>query len=297
MVPLLGEVLTAIVTPFDKDGAVDYDRFRMLARHIVDGGADGLVVAATTGESPTLTDEEKVELWTAAVDEVGERATVIASTGTYSTAHSVHLTEQAHELGVDGFLVVTPYYNKPSPRGIVEHFKAIAAASDKPIVVYNIPQRVVVNIEPETMIELAQIPTVRAVKQATEELDQARRIVAETDLDLYAGSDHLVFPFLELGGVGGVVVHGNLVPGRVKEMIAFFNEGEVEAARDVDDDLAPLVNALGVTINPVPIKAALNLLGHEVGGLRLPLVEATDDEVAVVRAALEGVGLTASVNA
>ncbi len=297
MVPLLGEVLTAIVTPFDKDGAVDYDRFRMLARHIVDGGADGLVVAATTGDSPTLTDEEKVELWTAAVDEVGERATVIASTGTYSTAHSVHLTEQAHELGVDGFLVVTPYYNKPSPRGIVEHFKAIAAASDKPIVVYNIPQRVVVNIEPETMIELAQIPTVRAVKQATEELDQARRIVAETDLDLYAGSDHLVFPFLELGGVGGVVVHGNLVPGRVKEMIAFFNEGEVEAARDVDDDLAPLVNALGVTINPVPIKAALNLLGHEVGGLRLPLVEATDDEVAVVRAALEGVGLTASVNA
>ena len=155
---MLGEVLTAIVTPFDKDGAVDYDRFRALARHVIDCGADGLVVAATTGESPTLTDDEKLELWTAAVDEVGERATVIASTGTYSTAHSVHLTEQAHELGVDGFLVVTPYYNKPSPRGIVEHFKAIAAASDKPIVVYNIPQRVVVNIEPETMGELAEIP-------------------------------------------------------------------------------------------------------------------------------------------
>ena len=210
---LLGEVLTAIVTPFEKDGAVDYDRFRALARHIVENGADGLVVAATTGESPTLTDEERLQLWTAAVDEVGERATVIASTGTYSTAHSVHLTEQAHELGVDGFLVVTPYYNKPSPRGIVEHFKAIAAASDRPIIVYNIPQRVVVNIEPETMIELAGIPTVKAVKQATEELDQAQRIVDETDLDLYAGSDHLVYPFLEVGGVGGVVVHGNLVPG------------------------------------------------------------------------------------
>jgi 4-hydroxy-tetrahydrodipicolinate synthase len=294
---VLGEVLTAIVTPFDKDGAVDYDRFRALAQHIVNNGSDGLVVTATTGESPTLTDEEKVSLWTAAVDEVGDRATIIASTGTYSTAHSVHLTEQAHALGVDGFLVVTPYYNKPSPRGIVEHFKAISAASDKPIIVYNIPQRVVVNIEPETMIELAQIPTVKAVKQATEELDQAQRIVDETDLDLYAGSDHLVFPFLEVGGVGGVVVHGNLLPGRVKEMISFFKEDEVEPAREIDEELAPLVNALGVTINPVPVKAALNLLGHEVGGVRLPLVEATEEEIAVVRTALEGVGLTAPVRA
>lgn len=294
---MLGEVLTAIVTPFDKDGAVDYDRFRALAQHVVNNGSDGLVVTATTGESPTLTDEEKVSLWTAAVDEVGDRATIIASTGTYSTAHSVHLTEQAHALGVDGFLVVTPYYNKPSPRGIVEHFKAISAASDKPIIVYNIPQRVVVNIEPETMIELAQIPTVKAVKQATEELDQAQRIVDETDLDLYAGSDHLVFPFLEVGGVGGVVVHGNLLPGRVKEMISFFKEDEVEPAREIDEELAPLVNALGVTINPVPVKAALNLLGHAVGGVRLPLVEATDEEVAVVRTALEGVGLTAPVRA
>ena len=294
---MLGEVLTAIVTSFDKDGAVDYDRFRALAQHVVGNGADGLVVTATTGESPTLTDEEKVSLWTAAVDEVGDRATIIASTGTYSTAHSVHLTEQAHALGVDGLLVVTPYYNKPSPRGIVEHFKAIAAASDKPIIVYNIPQRVVVNIEPETMIELAQIPTVKAVKQATEELDQAQRIVDETDLDLYAGSDHLVFPFLEIGGVGGVVVHGNLLPGRVKEMISFFKEDEVEAAREIDEELAPLVNALGVTINPVPVKAALNLLGHEVGGVRLPLVEATAEEISVVRTALEGVGLTAPVSA
>src|SRR5689334_13249373 len=297
MDPVLGEVLTAIVTPFDKDGAVDYDRFRALARYVIDNGADGLVVAATTGESPTLTDDEKVQLWTAAVDEVGERATVIASTGTYATAHSVHLTEQAHELGVDGLLVVTPYYNKPQPRGIVEHFKAIAGASDKPIVVYNIPQRVVINIEPETMIELAEIPTVKAVKQATEEIEQARRIVDETDLDLYAGSDNLVYPFLDIGGVGGVVVHGNLIPGRVKEMIAFYKEGEIEAARDIDEELAPLVNALGVSINPVPVKAALNLLGHEVGGVRLPLVEATAEEIEAVRSALERVGLNAPVGA
>ena len=290
---MLGEVLTAIVTPFDKDGAVDYDRFRALARHVIDSGADGLVVAATTGESPTLTDEERLELWAASVDEVGDRATVIASTGTYSTAHSVHLPEQAHELGVDGFLVVTPYYNKPPPRGIVEHFKTIAAESDKPIIVYNIPQRVVVNIEPETMLELAEVPTVKAVKQATEEIDQARRIVDETDLDLYAGSDHLVYPFLEVGGVGGVVVHGNLVPGRVKEMIRLYNEGDTDGARRIDEELKPLVEVLGVTINPIPVKAALNLLGHEVGGLRLPLVEASDEEIAQVRTGLEHAGLTA----
>jgi 4-hydroxy-tetrahydrodipicolinate synthase len=290
---VLGEVLTAIVTPFDKDGAVDYDRFRALARHVIDSGADGLVVAATTGESPTLTDEERLELWAASVDEVGERATVIASTGTYSTAHSVHLTEQAQELGVDGFLVVTPYYNRPPPRGIVEHFKAIAAASDKPIIVYNIPQRVVVNIEPETMLELAEIPTVKAVKQTTEEIDQARRIVDETDLDLYAGSDHLVHPFLEVGGTGGVVVYGNLVPGRVKEMIRLYHEGDTNGARAIDEELKPLVDVLGVTINPIPVKAALNLLGHEVGGLRLPLVEASDEELAEIRSGLERAGLTA----
>ena len=290
---MLGEVLTAIVTPFAEDGSVDYERFRALARHVVDSGADGIVVAATTGESPTLTDDEKVELWSVSVDEVGERATVIASSGTYSTAHSVHLTERAHELGVDGFLVVTPYYNKPPPRGIVEHFKAIADASDRPIIVYNIPQRVVVNIEPETMVELAEIPTVAAVKQATEELDQARRIVEETELALYAGSDHLVYPFLEVGGVGGVVVYGNLVPGRVKEMIGLYKSGDVEGARKIDEELKPLVDALGVTINPIPVKAALNLLGHEVGGLRLPLVEASEGELDEIRSALERAGLTA----
>jgi 4-hydroxy-tetrahydrodipicolinate synthase len=290
---VLGEVLTAIVTPFDKDGAVDYERFRSLARHLVESGSDGLVVAATTGESPTLTDSEKFELWSAAVDAVGDLATVIASTGTYSTAHSVHLTEKAHELGADGFLVVTPYYNKPPPRGLVEHYKAISAASDRPIVVYNIPQRVVVNIEPETMIELAQIPTVQAVKQATEDLDQARRIVEETDLSLYAGSDHLLYPFLELGGVGGILVYTHLVGPRVKELIRLYREGDAEGARAIDQELKTVIDALGVTINPIPVKAALNMLGHEVGGLRLPLVEASEEEIAEIRSGLERAGLTA----
>jgi 4-hydroxy-tetrahydrodipicolinate synthase len=292
---VLGEVLTAMVTPFKADGSIDHERFRALARYLVDNGSDGVVVTATTGESPTLSDQEKVGLWEAAVEEVGEQATVIASTGTYDTHHSVELTKAAHGAGVDGFLAVTPYYNKPPPRGIVEHFKAIAAASDKPIVVYNIPQRVVVNIEPETMIALAEIPSVQAVKQATEDLDQARRIVAETDLALYAGSDHLLYPFLEVGGVGGVLVYTHVVGARVKEMIRLFREGDAEGARAIDEELKPVVDALGVTINPIPVKAALNLLGHEVGGLRLPLVEASDDELTQIRSGLERAGLTAPV--
>src|SRR5262249_20176861 len=222
----LGEVLTAIVTPFRRDGSVDFDRFSALAGHLGETGSDGLVVAGTTGESPTLTDEEKLHLFATAVDAVGDRATVVAGTGTYSTAHSVHLTEQAHELGVDGFLVVTPYYNKPPARGTVEHFKAIAAASDRPIVVYNIPGRVVVNLEPETTAELAEIPTVTAVKQALDDLEQARRILAETDLDLYAGDDNLVYPFLELGGIGVISVLGHVVGPQIKEMIRRFRDGD-----------------------------------------------------------------------
>jgi 4-hydroxy-tetrahydrodipicolinate synthase len=291
---VLGEVLTAIVTPFETDGAVDYERFREHARHLVENGSDGLVVAATTGESPTLTDDERFELFAAAVDAVGDRATVIGATGTYSTADSVHLTKRAHELGVDGYLVVTPYYNKPPPRGIVEHFKAIASVSDRPIIVYNIPQRVVVNIEPETIAELAEIPTVTAVKQATEEIAQARRIV-DVGLDLYAGSDHLLYPFLEVGGVGGVCVYSNIVGPRVKELIRLYRDGDAEGARAIDDELKPVVDALSATINPIPVKAALSMLGQDVGGLRLPLVEANEEELVEIRSGLERAGLLASV--
>ena len=291
---MLGEVLTAIVTPFTRDGAVDLETFRALARHLVENGSDGFVVAGTTGESPSLTDDERFELFAAAVDEVGDRATIVAGTGTYSTAHSVHLTERAHELGVDGFLVVTPYYNKPPPRGVVEHFKAIASVSDRPIVVYNIPSRVVVNLEPETIVELAEIPTVRAVKQANDDLDQARAILAETDLDLYAGDDVLVFPFLELGGVGGVCVHTHVAGPQVKELIRRFRAGDAEGARRLDEELAPVYEILKVAVNPIAIKAALELLGWEVGGLRLPLVPATETERERVRDCLARAGLLAA---
>jgi 4-hydroxy-tetrahydrodipicolinate synthase len=294
---VLGEVLTAIVTPFARDGSVDLDRFRALARHLVENGSDGLVVTGTTGESPTLTDDERFELYAAAVDEVGGEATVIAGTGTYATAHSVHLTERAHELGVDGFLVVTPYYNKPPLAGIVEHVRAIAAATDRPIVYYNIPSRVVVNVDPDGLAQLAEIANVVAVKQANDDLEQARRIVAETGLKLYAGDDNLIQPFLELGCVGGVCVHTHVVGPQVKEQIRRFREGDVDGARAVDAELAPAYEILKVAVNPIAIKAALNLLGHEVGGLRLPLVEATEDEIGQVRSCLERLGLLSPVAA
>ena len=288
---VLGEVLTAIVTPFARDGSIDFERFRELAQHLVESGSDGIVVAGTTGESPNLTDEERIELFRVAVDALSGRGTVVAGTGTYSTAHSVHLTREAHELGVDGLLVVTPYYSKPPARGIVEHFRAIADVSDRPIIVYNIPSRVVINIEPDTMIELAGIPTVRAVKQANDDLAQARRIVGETDLDLYAGDDNLVFPFLELGGIGGVCVHTHVVGPRVKAMVRAFREGDADTARQIHEELEPSYELLKVQTNPIAIKAALNLLGHDVGGLRLPLVEADDGEVARVRDCLERLGV------
>ncbi len=287
---MLGEVLTAIVTPFRGDGSVDYDRFRDLAQHLVEHGSDGLVVTGTTGESPTLTDDERFGLYAAALDAVGDRATVIAGTGTYSTAHSVHLTERAHELGVHGFLVVTPYYNKPPPRGIVEHFRAIAEVSDRPIIVYNIPGRVVLNLEPETIAELAEIPTVTAVKQANDDLDQAGRIV-ELGLDLYAGDDNLIFPFLRLGGVGGVCVHTHVVGPQVKRMIQAYRSGDEEEARRIEEETEPAYDLLKVAPNPIAIKAALNMLGFEVGGHRLPLVPATPDEAARVRDCLERAGL------
>jgi 4-hydroxy-tetrahydrodipicolinate synthase len=287
---VLGEVLTAIVTPFREDGSVDLDAFRRLAAYLVDHGSDGLVVTGTTGEAPTLSDDEKVELWRTAVETVGERATVIAGTGTYSTPHSVHLTERAHEVGVDGFLIVTPYYNKPPMRGVVQHFKAIADASDRPIVIYNIPGRVVLNLGPDTIAELAEIPTVKAVKQANDDLEQARRIV-ELGLALYAGDDVLVEPFVELGGVGGICVTSHVAGSQFKEMILRFREGDVAGARELHEELRPAYELFKVAPNPMAIKAALNLLGHEVGGHRLPLVPASDDEVAQVRVCLERLGL------
>jgi 4-hydroxy-tetrahydrodipicolinate synthase len=291
---MLGRVLTAIATPFDADGDVDFDAFQNLARFLVENGSDGIVVAGTTGEASTLDDREHLDLIAAGIEAVGDRATVVAGTGTNDTRHSVEMTEQAGRLGVDACLVVTPYYNKPPVRGIVAHYEAVAAATDRPIVVYNIPSRVVLNLEPDTISRLAEIDGIEAVKQANPDLDQARHIV-ETGLTLYAGDDNLVQPFLELGGTGGICVHTHVVGPQVAEQVSAFVAGDVERSREIDRELAPAYELLTVAPNPIPIKAALTLLGHEIGGYRLPIVPPTDDELAQVRDCLARLGLLVSV--
>jgi 4-hydroxy-tetrahydrodipicolinate synthase len=294
---MLGGVLTAIVTPFDDEGRIDLDAFQALARHLVDNGSDGLVVCGTTGESPTLTDEEKLELFRTAVETVGDHATIVAGSCTYDTAHSVHLTREATALGVDAILVVTPYYNKPPQRAIVRHVEEIAAATDKPIVYYNIPSRVVVNVEPATMARLAEIENVVAVKQAHHDLEEARFIAEETPLDLYSGDDPNTFAFLELGGVGVVSVTAHLWGPQIAEMIRLHREGDVDGAHAIHEELQPSYDLLRIQTNPIPIKAALNLTGHEVGGHRLPLVDAVEAELAQIRSCLERSGLLAAASA
>jgi 4-hydroxy-tetrahydrodipicolinate synthase len=286
---VLGEVLTAIVTPFDREGQVDLGRFRELASFLVENGSDGIVVCGTTGESPTLSDKEKLDLFEAAVDVLRGRATVVAGVGTYDTAHSIHLAKRAAQIGVDGLLVVTPYYNLPPQRGIVAHFAAIAAATELPIVVYNIPSRVVRNIEPGTIEQLAAIPTIHAVKQANADLDQARQIPG-FGLELYAGDDNLLRSFLDLGGKGVISVHAHVAGPQVKEMIRRFRDGDHDGATQIDDELVPAYDLLKIQTNPIPIKTALNLLGHDVGGFRLPLVEADEAETAAVRDCLARLG-------
>jgi 4-hydroxy-tetrahydrodipicolinate synthase len=287
-----------MVTPFAGDGSVDEAAARRLARHLVDTGSDGIVVCGTTGEGPTVSDREKLDLFEALVSEVGATATVIANTGSYDTHHSVSLTRSALATGVDGFLVVTPYYNKPPPAGIVAHYQAIAeAAEGRPVIVYNIPQRVVLNLEPDLLARLGRIENVIAVKQATPDLDQARRVLAETGLALYAGNDDLLLPFLRLGGAGGICVASHLAGRQMRELIAAVRAGDLEAAERIDAGLRGLYEALAITTNPIPVKAALNLLGHRVGGLRLPLVPATDEQIQTLRSALELLGIRPAATA
>jgi 4-hydroxy-tetrahydrodipicolinate synthase len=287
---VLGEVLTAALTPFRADGSVNYERFQELCAFLVENGSDGVVVNGTTGEAATLSDDERRGLVEAALEAIGDRASVVAGTGTNSTAHSIELTEQATEVGAHAILVVAPYYNKPPQRGIVAHYEAVAAATDRPVVVYNIPSRCVINIEPETMAELAQIENVAAVKQSNADLEQARRIV-DLGLELYAGDDNLVLPFVELGARGGICVHTHVVGPQVKELIRLAREGDLEGARRIDEELAPAYDLIGVVVGPIQIKAAMTMLGWDLGGLRLPLVEATEDEKTQIRACLERAGV------
>jgi 4-hydroxy-tetrahydrodipicolinate synthase len=294
----LGRILTAMVTPFAADGSLDLGASRALARHLVAHGSEGLVLAGTTGEAPTLSDSEKLALFEAVLDEVGGDVHVVANTGTYDTAHSAALTRQAGALGVHGFLAVTPYYSKPPLEGVRRHFGAIAeSAGDLPLVLYNIPQRVIVNVDPASIIQIAAAhANLVAVKQATPDPAQARAII-EAGIAVYAGNDDLVLPFLEIGGCGGICVASHLVGPRFIELCDLVAAGRLDEARARDAELVPLLDVLAVTVNPIPIKTALDLLGHRVGGLRLPLVEASAAERIAIQAALAAFGLTAHADA
>jgi 4-hydroxy-tetrahydrodipicolinate synthase len=282
---MIGGVLTAMVTPFDADGRVDEDATVRLMRHLLDNGSDGLVVAGTTGEGATLTDDEKLRLWELAVAEVGDEAYLVAGTGSNDTAHTVHLTERATEIGVDAHLVVCPYYNKPNRRGLVAHYRAVAAATDRPVILYNIPSRCVVDMDNELLRELGQVEHIEAVKQARYE-----DLAPIDGLDLLAGNDDTLAAVMDLGGTGGILVSSHLVGREMRRMI-----DEPDARHELHERYADLFKAMFVTSSPTPMKAALNMLGIEVGGLRLPMVEASEEEAAHVRAALERHGLLSAV--
>jgi 4-hydroxy-tetrahydrodipicolinate synthase len=281
----LGGILTAMVTPFDADGGLDEDAAVRLMHHLLENGSDGLVLAGSTGEGATMTDEEKVRLWELGVAESGD-APVIAGTGTYDTRHSVELTQRAHEAGVDAMLVVTPYYVRPNRRGIKAHYAAVAAATDRPIIAYNIPSRTATDMPNDLLAELAaEIDNVKGVKQARYE-----DLAPIEGMDLLAGNDDALAKVMDMGGTGGILVSSHLVGREMRRII-----DEPDRRHEIDDELRDLYEAMFVTSNPMPLKAALNMLGHDVGPVRLPLVEPSDEERAVIREALERHNLLAAV--
>ncbi|HYY21669.1 MAG TPA: 4-hydroxy-tetrahydrodipicolinate synthase [Thermoleophilaceae bacterium] len=281
----LGGILTAMVTPFDPDGGLAEEATVGLMRHLLANGSDGLVLAGTTGESPTLSDDEKRRLWELGVQECGGDGLIVAGTGSNDTRHSIELTELATEAGVDAVLVVAPYYNKPNRRGILAHYRAVAAATDRPVIIYNIPSRTALDLPNDLLRELAEIPNVTAVKQSRYE-----DVAPIEGLDLLAGNDDTLARVLDMGGTGGVLVASHLVGREMRRMI-----DEPEHRQEIHDSLLDLFKVLFVTTSPIPVKAALNMLGHDVGAPRLPLVEASEEEKALVREVLERHGLLARV--
>jgi 4-hydroxy-tetrahydrodipicolinate synthase len=282
-------VLTAMVTPFHEDGGVDEAGTRRLARYLVEHGSHGLVIAGTTGEAPTLSDDEKLAVFRAVRDELGDEATLILGTGSNDTLHTVELTKLAAEAGADAAIVVTPYYNKPNELGLMAHYEAVAQVG-LPIVLYNIPSRVVINIKPDLLAEIGKLPNVVAVKQANND-----ELGPVENLDVLAGNDDIFFRTLEFGGAGGVLVASHIVGPRMREIWDAAQEGDIERAREIDAELAPVYEALTVTANPIPIKAALKMLGLiESDALRLPLISATEEQRQAIRPALEAAGILAA---
>jgi 4-hydroxy-tetrahydrodipicolinate synthase len=288
-----GRVLTAMVTPFDANLQVNYPAAQELAVRLIESGSDGVVVAGTTGESPTLTKKEKLALFKAVVEAVGGKGTVIAGTGSYDTAESVELTKEAERTGVDGVMLVAPYYNKPSQEGLYRHFTSIAGETSLPVIIYNIPSRTGVNITVETMVRLSAVPNIVAVKEASGNLSQVSELYEKVPRDflIYSGDDALTLPVLSVGGVGIISVAGHIVGRKIQEMISAFCRGDLAGAIQINNEINPLNRALFITTNPIMVKTACNLLGFKVGGMRLPMVEASPAEIKIMQDVLKTLGL------
>ncbi|WP_163539264.1 4-hydroxy-tetrahydrodipicolinate synthase [Gracilibacillus sp. YIM 98692] len=276
-----GRVLTAMVTPFDQNGQIDYGKTERLIQFLLTNGTEGLVVAGTTGESPTLTKEEKLSLLKFVVKIVNNRVPVIAGTGSNNTQASIELTKQAETIGVDGIMLVTPYYNKPSQEGMYQHFKTIAESTTLPVMLYNIPGRSSVNLQPETIIDLAQLENIVSVKEASGDLDAITKIIRETPLDfsLYSGDDSLTLPTLAVGGNGIISVSSHIIGNEMNDMITQYQTGQVEQAAELHQSLVPIMKSLFQAPSPAPVKAALSLMGMDVGSVRLPLVPLNAEEL------------------
>lgn len=284
-----GRVLTAMVTPFDDQLQVDYQKVAELAQHLANHGSDGIVVCGTTGESPTLTKEEKVKLFQTVKETVGDRVSVIAGTGSNNTLDSIDLTKEAEKIGVDGVMLVGPYYNKPSQEGFYQHFKTIAESTSLPIIVYNVPGRTGSNILPETVIRLSEIDNIVAVKEASGNLDQVSQIArgVSKGFMIYSGDDSLTLPILSIGGIGIISVASHIVGDKIKSMVNAYVAGNIKEATKLHLDLFPIFKVIFITSNPVPIKAALELAGLPVGGPRLPLIKASAKEIDTIQGVIK----------
>ncbi len=293
--PPFGQVLTAMVTPFTADGEVDTDRAAALAVRLVDEGNDGLVVSGTTGESPTTHRAEKADLLRAVVEAVGDRAHVIAGVGSNDTAHSVLMAQDAEKAGAHGLLSVTPYYSKPPQAGVIAHMHAVLDAVDLPVMLYDIPGRSALALTSDTIVRLAEHERVVAIKDAKHDLEASSWVLRRSDLAYYSGDDAWTLPLLAIGGVGVVGTSTHLVSGRTQQLISAFRSGDVALARSLHEELLPIYTGIFRTQGTLLVKAALDLLGFPVGGVRLPLVPATADEIAVLRADLVAAGVGAEV--
>lgn len=292
-----GQILTAMVTPFDQNGEIDFPATKNLINYLIANGTDGLVVAGTTGESPTLSTEEKVELFKFVVDTVAGRVPVIAGTGSNNTRASVNLTKLAEDTGVDGIMLVVPYYNKPSQEGLYQHFKTIAEATTLPIVLYNIPGRSVINMAVETVVRLAQIPNIVAIKDASGNLDAMAETISQTpeEFSVYTGEDSLTLPALSIGATGVISVASHIIGNEMQAMITKFKNGNTQEAAQDHRRYLPIFNGLFAAPNPSPVKAALNLKGIPVGGVRLPIIPLNDNEINALQEVLRVVNVKEEV--